>query len=161
MSHYRLVNEQVRANALAAVRAAEIGGDSVLVVRVEPEEQKRTQRQNSYLWGVVYKTIVDNDPGFFTSEEAVEKLHSVGVSIKEVVHEYCKHCFLPGARMHLEVNEMGWRHDFFFTKSTTNLSRKEFCEYVENIRRWAAMELQVFVPDPYQAGYGDLVWRGE
>ena len=75
-SHFRLVNEAVRSNVLAAVRTAEIGGDSVLVVSIEPEAKRRTQRQNRYLWGVVYKTIADNDPGFFGNESTVAALHA-------------------------------------------------------------------------------------
>ena len=159
--HFRLVNEAVRSNVLAAVRTAEIGGDSVLAVSIEPEVKRRTQRQNRYLWGVVYKTIADNDPGFFGNESTVAALHAAGMSLEEAVHEYCKRVFLPGETLWLDVGDDGGGEDFHIRKSTTALSRKEFHEYVEAIRRWAAMELQVFVPDPYQSGYGDLVWSGK
>lgn len=160
--HFRLVNEAVRGNALAAVRAAEIGGDSVLVVRIETEEKKRTQRQNRYLWGVVYKTIVDNDPGFFGNEETTETLRAAGLSMQDAVHEYCKRVFLPGETLWLSVGETGdFGEDFFVRKSTRKLSRREFNEYVEDIRRWAADSLQVFIPDPAACGYEDLVWRGK
>ena len=52
---FRLVNEMVRGNAIRALQSAVIDGDEIMVVRIEPEEKKRTQRQNKYLWGVVYK----------------------------------------------------------------------------------------------------------
>lgn len=160
--HFRLVSEAVRGNALAAVRAAEIGGDSVLVVRIESEEQKRTQRQNRYLWGVVYKTIADNDPGFFGNEDTVEALRTAGLTVQDAVHEYCKRMFLRGETLWLPVDECGdFGEDFFVRKSTRKLSRREFHEYVENIRRWAAEGLQVFVPDPAACGYEDLAWRGK
>lgn len=161
MSHYRLVNEQVRANAIRAVQDAEIGGDSVLVVRIESEEKKRSQRQNRYLWGVVYKTIADNDPGFFGNESTVAALHAAGVSLEEAVHEYCKRVFLPGETLWLDVGDDGGGEDFYIRKSTTALNRKEFHEYVEAIRRWAADSLQVFIPDPAACGYEDLAWRGK
>ena len=147
---FRLVNELVRGNAIRALQSAAIGGDEIMVVRIEPEEKKRSAQQNKYLWGVVYKTIVDNDPGFFVND-AVDALRKTArLSTAEVVHEFCKARFLPAA----EFAALG----ICVAPSTAKLPRKEFQDYVEAIRRWAADELQVFVPDPYQAGYDDLGW---
>lgn len=146
---FRLVNEMVRGNAIRALQAAEIGGDEIMVVRIEPEEKKRTQRQNKYLWGVVYKYLVDNDPGYFCNEETERLLKGRGIAMDEVVHEFCKAQFLPP----LELSIGGGMK---ITKSTAKLNRQEFNDYVENIRRWAANELQVFIPDPYAAGYEDI-----
>lgn len=147
---FRLVNELVRGNAIRALQSAAIGGDEIMVVRIEPEEKKRSAQQNKYLWGVVYKTIVDNDPGYFVND-AVDALRKTArLSAAEVVHEFCKARFLPSADLPgLQIT---------VAPSTAKLPRKEFQEYVESIRRWAADELQVFVPDPYQAGYEDLGW---
>ena len=92
---FRLVNEMVRGNAIRALQAAAIGGDEILVVRIEPEEKKRTQRQNKYLWGVVYKYLVDNDPGYFCNEETERLLKGRGIAMNEIVHEFCKSAFLP------------------------------------------------------------------
>ena len=149
---FRLVNEQVRGNAMRAVQAAAIDGDAILVVRIEPEEKKRTLRQNKYLWGVVYKTIVDNDPGYFVNDALDALRKTARLSTAEVVHEFCKARFLPSADLPgLQIT---------VAPSTAKLPRKEFQEYVESIRRWAAETLQVFIPDPYACGYEDLVWRG-
>ena len=147
---FRLVNELVRGNAIRALQSAVIGGDEIMVVRIEPEEKKRSAQQNKYLWGVVYKTIVDNDPGYFVND-AVDALRKTArLSTAEVVHEFCKARFLPSADLPgLQIT---------VAPSTAKLPRKEFQDYVEAIRRWAADELQVFVPDPYQAGYEDLGW---
>ena len=150
---FRLVNEMVRGNAIRALQAAEIGGDEIMVVRIEPEEKKRTQRQNKYLWGVVYKHLVDNDPGYFVNEETERLLKGRGIAMDEVVHEFCKAQFLPPVAL-------GIGGGMQVTKSTAKLNRQEFNEYVESIRRWAAESLQVFIPDPYVCGYEDLVWRG-
>lgn len=160
MSSFRLVNEQVRTNAIRAVQEAEIGEG--WVVSIEPEAKRRTQRQNRYLWGVVYKTIADNDPGFFGNEETAEALKAVGVSMEEAVHEYCKRHFLRGEVLHIADGDEGtvWQA-YHLQKSTAKLNRREFDEYVEAVRRWAAQGLQVFIPDPQAAGYGDLVWRGK
>lgn len=149
---FRLVNEQVRGNAMRAVQAAAIDGDAILVVRIEPEEKQRTKRQNRYLWGVVYKHLVDNDPGYFVNEETERLLHGRGIAVTEIVHEFCKAQFLPPV-------DLGIGGGMRITKSTAKLNRQEFNDYVENIRRWAAESLQVFIPDPYVCGYEDLVWR--
>lgn len=158
MSSYRLVNEQVRANAIREIKALDIDGD-VMVVSVEPEKKKRTERQNAYLWGVVYKTIADNDPGFFGNEETVEALRAAGLKVEDAVHEYCKRMFLRGEALFLDVDDAANGDMFYVRKSTRKLSRAEFNEYVENVRRWAADGLRVFVPDPQACGYEDLVWR--
>nr|DAG02311.1 MAG TPA: protein NinB [Myoviridae sp. ctRci5] len=150
---FRLVNEMVRGNAIRALQLAEIGGDEIMVVRIEPEEKKRTQRQNKYLWGVVYKYLVDNDPGYFVNEETERLLHVRGIAMNEIVHEFCKAQFLPPV-------DLGIGGGLRITKSTAKLNRQEFNDYVENIRRWAAEALQVFIPDPYACGYEDLVGRG-
>ena len=146
---FRLVNEMVRGNAIRALQAAAIGGDEIMVVRIEPEEKKRTQRQNKYLWGVVYKHLVDNDPGFFSNEETELLLKGRGIAMNEIVHEFCKSAFLPPV-------ELAIGGGMKITKSTAKLNRQEFNDYVENIRRWAAETLQVFIPDPYAAGYEDI-----
>lgn len=147
---FRLVNELVRGNAIRALQSAAIGGDEIMVVRIEPEEKKRSAQQNKYLWGVVYKTIVDNDPGYFVND-AVDSLRKTArLSAAEVVHEFCKARFLPAADLpSLQIT---------VAPSTAKLPRKEFQDYVESIRRWAADELQVFVPDPTVCGYEDLGW---
>ena len=147
---FRLVNELVRGNAIRALQSAAIGGDEIMVVRIEPEEKKRTLRQNKYLWGVVYKYLVDNDPGYFVNDVVDALRRTARLSTAEVVHEFCKARFLPSAELPgLQIT---------VAPSTAKLPRKEFQEYVESIRRWAADELQVFVPDPTVCGYDDLGW---
>lgn len=155
-TQFRIVNEQVRANALAAVSALPTCKkglqDGVWVVRIETEKKSRTQRQNRYLWGVVYKTIVDNDPGFFSNEITAAMLRKHHLTITDLVHEYCKDQFLGGF-VFLQTD-----HQVEMRASTAKLDRQAFNEYVEAIRRWAASELEVFIPDPVAAGYDDLAW---
>lgn len=147
---FTLVNEQVRRNAITAIADVVIGGDGIMTVSIKPEDKKRSAQQNKYLWGVVYKTIVDNDPGYFVND-AVDSLRKTArLSAAEVVHEFCKARFLPSANLPgLQIT---------VAPSTAKLPRKEFQEYVESIRRWAADELQVFIPDPTVCGYEDLGW---
>lgn len=147
---FRLVNPQVKRNAIAAIMAVATDGGEIMTVSIAPEEKKRSQRQNRYLWGVVYKTIVDNDPGFFHNDAVDALRKSARLSTAEVVHEFCKARFLPSADLPgLQIT---------VAPSTAKLPRKEFQDYVESIRRWAADELQVFIPDPTVCGYDDLGW---
>ena len=147
---FRLVNEQVKHNAIAAIAAAKIGDGEIMTVCIAPEEKKRSVQQNRYLWGVVYTTIGDNDPGFVCCDVVDSLRKTARLSAAEVVHEFCKARFLPSADLPgLQIT---------VAPSTAKLPLKEFQDYVEAIRRWAADELQVFVPDPYQAGYEDLRW---
>lgn len=148
--NFRIVNEQVRANAIAAIRAIEIDREKLMTVRIEEDKISRTLRQNAYLWGVVYKYIVDNDPGFFASEKTERLLKTHGLKIVDVVHEFCKSQFLPP--LFVPVGDGGVR----LALSTAKLNRRDFNDYVEEIRRWAAFELQVFIPDPVQAGFDDV-----
>lgn len=148
--NFRIVNEQVRANAIAAIRAIEIDREKLITVRIEEDKKSRTLRQNAYLWGVVYKTIIDNDPGFFASEDNERLLKAHSLKLIDVVHEFCKAQFL--SPVFVPVGDGGVKMDL----STAKLNRSEFNDYVEEIRRWAAFELQVFIPDPVQAGFDDV-----
>ena len=38
--------------------------------------------------------------------------------------------------------------DFVIAKSTTKLSTVGFIDYIEKIQRWAALEYQIYIPDP-------------
>lgn len=162
MKTYRLVNDRVRGNLIQEINSIEIDAGKPKVIIIDDEKKQRTNRQNRYLWGVVYKTIADNDPGFFGSEDTEAALKAIGVTMEEAVHEYCKRHFLRGEVLHIADDGEGtdWQM-YHLQKSTAALNKREFNEYVEAIRRWAAEGLQVFVPDPYQAGYEDLVWRGD
>lgn len=89
-------------------------------VTVRKERSQRSLQQNSYYHAVVVKMLSD-----FTGYEQDE------------MHEILKQQFLK------KVNADG----FEFVKSTTKLSTVEFEEYLESIKRWAAM-LGCVVPDP-------------
>jgi hypothetical protein len=87
---------------------------------VEKNSKLRSVQQNRYLWGVVYKMISD-DTGY-TPEE---------------VHFLMKKQFLSYEKNGVE-----------FLNSTTKLKAVDFDTYIENIRRFAAMELSINIPDP-------------
>jgi hypothetical protein len=90
-----------------------------LEVEIVKQRSKRSTRQNAYMWYIVYKMISD-----FTGHTPDE------------VHGMMKYKFLSV------------KGDMPYVKSTTQLNTTEMEEYLENIRRWAATALDLFIPDP-------------
>jgi len=85
-----------------------------------PKKQTRSQKQNAYYWGVVLD-IIGKDLGY-TPEEVHQILAEMFLSYEKDTH--------------------------IFVKSTTKLNTGEMEGYLENIRRFAAMELSINVPLP-------------
>lgn len=83
----------------------------------------RSVEQNKYYWGIVIKIL---------SEE-------IGYS-KDEMHEALKRKFL------VYENVQGLPTQL----STTQLSTIEFEAYLEQIRRWASMDMGIIIPDPEQ-----------
>lgn len=92
-------------------------------VEVDERAPKRSEQQNRYLW-LCYGLIAETTG--YTSEE---------------IHELCKKKFLTPKYAHVLGENLTMR-------STTKLSKAEFVSYTEEIRRWAASELSVNIPDP-------------
>ena len=89
-------------------------------ITIGPITKKRSNPQNSYLWGVVYKLISDE-----TGDDA------------ESVHHAMRSMFLADTgRVVVKV------------KSTSKLTTVEFQQYVREIQRWAAGFLGLYIPDP-------------
>ena len=80
----------------------------------------RSNSQNDYYWGVVV-ALLSQELGYFPDE----------------VHEGLKFKFLKRKGDVIET-----------ARSTTELSTREFEEYLEGIRTWAASELNTVIPEP-------------
>lgn len=80
----------------------------------------RSNNQNNYYFGVVCKVL--GDYFGYTEEE---------------MHDALKYKFLRKGACDIET-----------VQSTTKLNTAEFEEYLENVRRWAAIEYNVIVPLP-------------
>ena len=102
-----------------------LSGD--VTVTVVEGRGKRSDGQNRFYWGCVCKLISDTTG--YTPEE---------------VHEFLKEKFLS-KKEHIIIGSE--EHDVEMA-TTTKLSTKEFEEYIENIRRFASMELQIDIPSP-------------
>ena len=93
---------------------------------------KRTNKQNRYLFGVVYKTLA----------EGMSEQYNAYIT-PEMVHELCKQHFMP----RIEVPGTGQS----IPMSTTDLCRsgneESFQTYVLQIQELAARK-GIFIPDP-------------
>lgn len=86
----------------------------------EKEKKNRSIQQNKYYHGVVCKLVAGYTG--YTPDESHQEM----------------------AKLFLSYEKNGKR----FVKSTTKLKTVEFEEYMESCRRFAAMELQIYIPLP-------------
>lgn len=99
--------------------ALSLEGKRIEIV-LRKEKSKRSNNQNSYYWGVVCKILGD----YFGYSE-------------DEMHEALKMKFLRTGACDLET-----------VKSTTKLNTAEFEEFLEKVRRWAAIDYGVNIPLP-------------
>jgi len=112
------------------VELQDLHGD--VSVEIVEGRGKRSQQQNKYYHGVVCRLISDHT-GYLPEE----------------VHEFLKEKFLT-EKKHVII---GTDERDIETASTTRLTTKEFEEFTENVRRWAAVELQINIPEPNQEDF--------
>lgn len=89
--------------------------------------KSRSNSQNSYYWGVVIKELSEHTG--FTPDE---------------MHEVLKHRFLGYFKTTREGREL-WT-----CKSTTALSSGDMEEYLSNIRTYASINLDCYIPSPHE-----------
>lgn len=93
------------------------------------DKKNRSNQQNRYYFGVCVYLLSEH----------------LGYS-REEVHEILKHKFL---RQTLWISKKGGVQEMsIITKSTTELTTKQFEEYLSEIRMWASAELGVCLPEP-------------
>lgn len=97
--------------------------------RVEISIQKlkstRTVRQNRLWW--LYMKIIADELGYD----------------KDTIHEIAKYKFLKRELVNEKTGEC-----FEFVGSSANLSKSEFSDLVERLRRWASESFGIVLPDP-------------
>lgn len=89
-------------------------------LKIKKPQKTRTEKENKYYWGVVVKMI--GDELGYTQEEA---------------HEALKHQFLREEQGKLSK-----------VRSTADLSTTEFEQYLEQVRIFALVELNIKIPLP-------------
>lgn len=95
----------------------------IVVKKVGPGDQIRSVEANSYYWAVVVSILADE---FGYSKE--EMHDSLGLMFRQT-----KDDFIPTI------------------EKTSQMSSKRFWEYIEDVRRFFAMEYNITIPDPNQA----------
>ncbi len=89
------------------------------------KKMTRSLKQNAYMWGVVYD-IMSKETGYLPDE-----------------------CHQLMQKQFLKYESQGeW-----FVKSTTKLNTKDMEIYLENVRRFASMELSCFIPLPNETDF--------
>jgi len=101
-----------------------------VLITIEYVKGKRSARQNRYLWGVCYKLIAE-----YTG-------HS-----PEEIHEICK------LKFNLKKIDLPNEEHYEIGGTTTDMDIDEFSRYTEEIRRWAADDLSVVIPEPGQTDW--------
>ena len=96
------------------------------LIKIERYAKKRSTKQNNYYWGVVLKYLSE----------------TTGYSVHEM-HEVCKLKFNPYEKANKKTGEIT-----VFGGSTTELNTIQEEEYLENIRRWAIVDLDCLIPLP-------------
>lgn len=100
--------------------------DKPYVIEVSEQKQTRSLEQNSYLWGVVYPTIMD---------------HLIGWDAEDI------HEFFLGEHFGWETIDGLGKKKLKPIKRSSRLSTKEFKEHWEFIQRYMANK-GVDIPDP-------------
>lgn len=109
-----------------------------LEVRIRVAFNVRTDMQNKYYWGVI---IVEILQAFI--DLGNEGLFSGSTESKLLIHEFLKSKFLPPIEV---ANAMGEAERI--PGSTRKLTKAEFMDYIESIKRWAAECLFINISDP-------------
>lgn len=108
----------------------------ILNISITKPLRKRTLSQNNYLWGVCYK-IIGDELGYDPDD----------------IHEIMKHKFLLKSK---DIDYKGKTIHLDKTISTTKLSTKQFCEYVDKVRQFSASELGIYIPDPNEINFDNI-----
>lgn len=100
------------------------------IITIESAD-KRSGQQNEYYWSVVCEFVYEGlrDAGFES------------VTNKDDAHEITKALFLKEVELKGDIK-------IERVKSTTELSKEQFSEYIDNITMWASDYLNVTIPLP-------------
>ncbi len=90
------------------------------------KKDNRTLDQNALLWAI--NTLIANELGWE----------------KEDLHAYLKERFAPKRKITVKGTET------IIPKGTSQFTKEEFSEYIERIKRFAAIEMGIVIPDSDQ-----------
>lgn len=139
--YYVLTSEKAKEHAIKAINRIDVSAKEPIAIHVERKGAKRTKMQNSYLWGWVYAQIV-------------LALKNGGISIPlkdggeypydaDILHQIFKRKFLAAGTV---VAKNG--SELVIERSTTDLSKKEFSDYVRSIDEFCHEFWHITIPAP-------------
>lgn len=102
----------------------------VVEVIIRKRRSKRSDKQSRWYWGAILEALSEKTG--YTPDE---------------LHEYCKARFIPKRLAICDGNGVVI-DDRVVGGSTTKLNREAMADYCEEIRRWAAEDLDLVIPDP-------------
>ena len=102
---------------------------------IKEKKSQRSLEQNAWYWGIALKKIFQ------------ESGHE-----QKRMHEILKAEFLTSF---YEFKDKVYT----VVRSTTDLNTTEFAEYMGNVQRFASMELGVYIPDPNEVDYSQLIYK--
>lgn len=94
---------------------------------IEKLKSKRSTQQNKFYWVLV--TILANEIGYDKME----------------MHDLIKFKFLRTEKVFEKTGEI-----FEYLKSTTELNKTDFADFIGSLQRWSAETFNVILPDPGQ-----------
>ena len=125
MPKFTINSTTAKQNAINLITAIDVSKKPIMDVSIVPFKKDRTLPQNRYYFGVVLKHICDYTG--FTSLEA---------------HDLFKDNFLPKKTVTIGSKTIER------TPSTTELSTVEFNNFIDDVTRYVAEELGLYVPLP-------------
>jgi len=100
--------------------------EKICELTVKEYKKQRSNEANRYYWGVVLKIILEETYGQWDDEDEL--------------HEFLKAMFL---KKHKVIKGK----KYTFIKSSSKLKTDEFYEFIEKCKRWASIELGLYIPD--------------
>lgn len=149
---YILRKANYKDNCLSRIHALAVSEDHPYAVEIKPYKPKRTDLQNRFLWGWVYGQLVQQleDRGVVIRCEDDREIPYT----KDILHEIFKTKFLCKANI---TTKKGNQLILYY--STTELTTKQFSDYVEKIKQLAFQFWNIEIPEPvgvYKTYQGEL-----
>ena len=117
---------------MAVLNSLKVGNHYRVIIK---DAKSRSLPQNAYYWAVIVPMV----------RKALYDLGYDEVKDNMDAHEVLKHLHL---RKRIVSKQTGDVIDI--ARSSAELTIPEFNEYIENICRWAAQNIELVIPSPYQ-----------
>lgn len=102
-------------------------------ITIEESKVRRSLRQNAYYWGVVIPCII-NEINSYGNDFNAEEMH---IFIKNnIIKDMRETVVMPDGTIYEKI------------RSTRKLTKVEFSDYIEKLKKWALDTLKIDIPDP-------------